>query len=57
MAAILQTTVSNAFLENLHILIQISVKFLPRVPNNNNADLVQITRLGTEQATSHYLNK
>ena len=44
MAAILQTTLSNAFClnENVRILIKISLKFVPKGPIDNTPALVQI---------------
>ena len=44
MAAVSQTTLSNAFFlnENIRISIKISLKFLPKGPINNNSALVQI---------------
>ena len=42
--------------ENLWILINISLKFVPRVPINNIPALVQIMAW-RRQATSHYLNQ
>ena len=44
MAAISQTTLSNAFFlnENVRISIKISLKFVPKGPINNNPALVQI---------------
>ena len=56
MAAIFQTTFSNAFLwnENVWIAIKISLKVVPKGPFNNNPAMVQIIawrRLGD----NHYL--
>ena len=44
MAAVSQTTLSNAFFmnENIRISIEISLKFVPKGPINNNPALVQI---------------
>ena len=42
MDAISQTTISNAFPENVWILIKISLKFIPKGPINNILALVQI---------------
>ena len=57
MAAIFQTTFSNAFFlnENIWISIKISVKFVLMGPINN----ISAFRLwlNAEQVTSHYLNQ
>ena len=44
MAAILQTTLSNAFswMKNVQIAIKISMKFVPKGPINDNPALAQI---------------
>ena len=58
MAAILAEDIfERIFLnENVRILIQISLKFVPKGPIDNKSILVQVMA-GTEQATSHYLNQ
>ena len=50
MATIFQTTFSN---ENIWISIKVSLKFVPKGPNNNIPALV----LGASQVTSHYLSQ
>ena len=44
MAAVYQTTFSNAFFlnENVWILIKVSLRFVPKGPISNNPALVQI---------------
>ena len=45
---------------NVFILIKDWLKFVPKVPINNNPVLVQImawSQVGAEQVTSHYLNQ
>ena len=43
--------------ENVQILIQFSLKFVSKGTINNIPTLVQVMALGTDQATSHYLNQ
>ena len=45
MAAILQTTFSNAFSEMKFFLIQISLKFVPKDPTDNKSVLLQVMAL------------
>ena len=42
--------------ENVRIVIQISLKFVPNDPTNNKSALVQIVAR-VDQTTSHYLNQ
>ena len=43
--------------ENFWISLEISLKFVPKVPIDNIPALVQIKAQGAIQATSHYLNQ
>ena len=58
MAAILVDDIFKCIFlnENDRIQIEISLKFFPKSPIDNKPALVQ-AMLGSEQATSHYLNQ
>ena len=55
MAAILADNIFKCIFlnENDRILIQISLKFVPRSPIENKPAMVQVIWLGAEQAPSH----